>query len=130
MIKSMNVYIVDDASFIRIICRHHLTHAGFTIVGEAFEGLTAEEEIRALQPDCVIMDLALPGKNGAEIIRDLQDKYPQIAYVVVSALDEDMLLSMAPDVRYDSFIRKPFEAADLIAAVQRVASAREKKRHG
>lgn len=127
---SMKVYLVDDASFIRLICRYHLTRAGFEILGEAHEGHKAEEEIRALQPDCVIMDMALPGKNGMEIMRDVQQQFPQIQFIVVSALDKDIIDATANGVTYSSFLAKPFEGADLVAAVQAVKAATEKKRHG
>ena len=126
----MTVYIVDDASFIRLICRYHLTAAGFEIIGEAFDGLIAEQEIQALQPDCVIMDLALPNKNGADVIRDVQAKFPHIEFVVLSALDEDMLRATAPDLVYSDYIRKPFEAEELVGAVQRATAKAERKQHG
>ena len=126
----MKVFIVDDASFVRLICRYHLTGAGFQIVGEAFDGITAEREIQATQPDCVIMDLALPEKNGGEVMRDVQAKFPQIQFVVVSALDEEILKQTVPDVTYAEFLRKPFEATDLVDAVRRAISKTEHKHHG
>jgi two-component system chemotaxis response regulator CheY len=126
----MKVFIVDDASFVRLICRYHLSGAGFQIIGEAFDGLTAESEIQATQPDCVIMDLALPEKNGAEVMRDVQAKFPQIQFVVVSALDEEILKQTAPDVVYAEFVKKPFEAAELVDAVRRAIAKTEQKHHG
>lgn len=126
----MKVYIVDDASFIRLICRYHLSAAGYQIVGEAFDGNMAEQEIQALQPDCVLMDLALPGKSGGEVMRDVQARFPQIQFVVVSALDEDILKHTYPDVSYAEYVRKPFEANDLVEAVGRAISKTERKHHG
>ena len=126
----MKVFIVDDASFIRLICRYHLIAAGFDIIGEAFDGVTAEQEIQSLQPDCVIMDLALPGKSGGEVMRDVQAKFPHIQFVVVSALDEDILKATYPDVTYSDFVGKPFEASELVDAVRRAAVKTERKHHG
>jgi two-component system, chemotaxis family, chemotaxis protein CheY len=126
----MKVYIVDDTSFIRIICRYHLVKAGYQVVGEAHEGETAEVEIMAMQPDCVLMDLALPGKNGAEIMRVVQKVYPHIQFVVLSALDRDMLTSQYPDVYFSSYIRKPFEAQELLEAISTASLNMEKKKHG
>lgn len=128
--ETVKVYIVDDASFIRMICRYHLTKAGHQIIGESHEGDTALIEILAMQPDCVLVDLSLPQKSGAEIMMDVQQKYPQIQFIVVSALDEDILRTTAPDVGYASYIRKPFEAADLMAAVEKVEKSLERRKHG
>jgi len=127
----MKVFIVDDTSFIRIICRYHLQNEGFQVVGEAYDGAQAEQDICAAQPDCVIMDLALPSKNGAEVIRDVQAKFPHIAFVILSALDEDMLTATAPDIVYSSFVKKPFDASVLMAAVRdAIQNNVEKKAHG
>lgn len=113
-----------------MICRYHLTKAGHEIVGESHEGDTALIEILAMQPDCVLVDLSLPHKSGAEIMREVQMKYPQIQFIVVSALDEDILQTTAPDVGYSSYIRKPFEGSELIDAVSKVEKGMERKKHG
>lgn len=113
-----------------MICRYHLTRAGHEVIGESHEGDTALLEILAMQPDCVLVDLSLPNKSGAEIMREVQIKYPQIQFIVVSALDEDILRSTAPDVGYASYIRKPFEGSELMEAVAKVEKGMERKRHG
>lgn len=61
---------------------------------------------------------------------EVQQKYPQIQFIVVSALDEDILKSTAPDVGYSSYIRKPFEASDLLAAVEKVEKSLVRRKHG
>lgn len=126
----VKLYIVDDTSFIRIICRYHLANAGYDVIGEAYDGETAELEIMATQPDCVIMDLALPGKNGAEIMHNVQKVYPHIQFIVLSALDKDMMLVQYPEVQFSSYLGKPFEAKDLLDAVNEVSHSLEKLKHG
>ncbi len=128
--KGVKIYIVDDASFIRILCRYHLSKAGYTIIGESFEGDTALSEILASQPDCVIVDLALPLKSGAEIIKRVQEQYPHIQFVIITALDKDVLDMTEPDLGYSEYLCKPFEAADLIKAVKKVEKGLVRKDHG
>ena len=125
----MKIYIVDDASFIRILCRYHLTKAGYQIVGESHEGDTALVEILATQPDCVIVDLALPHKSGAEIIKEVQRQYPHIQFLIITALDKDILQLTEPNLSYAEYIRKPFEADSLLAAVQRIEKGSERKKY-
>ncbi len=128
--EGVKVYIVDDASFIRMICRYHLTKAGHEIIGESHDGLTALAEILALQPECVLVDLSLPGKSGAEIMREVQQKYPHIPFIVVSALDKDVLALTAPDVGYAAYIRKPFEGSELVQAVDSLQAEPMRRKHG
>lgn len=126
----MNVYIVDDASFIRILCRHYVQKAGYAVIGEAFDGQTALEEISAKQPDCVIMDLALPSVNGADIMKRINESYPHIQFVVISALDKNFCNLQLDDVKYVKFITKPFSAEQLVDALGFAAAKLEKQKHG
>jgi two-component system chemotaxis response regulator CheY len=128
--EKMKIYIVDDASFIRIICRYHLTKAGYEVIGEAHDGEVAMQEIQSLQPDCVIMDLALPNKNGTEIMRGLQDIFPQIHFLVITALDRDIFDQSSADIRVSGFLTKPFEGSELLDQVRRIEKQLEKVRHG
>lgn len=126
----MKIYIADDASFIRMISRYHVTKAGHEVVGETHDGETAIVEIVAIQPDCVLMDLSMPNKNGAEVIMEVSKNYPQIEFIIVSALDEDVLRSHYPDVGYAVYVKKPFEAEDLLKALKKIEKNQEKQKHG
>lgn len=127
---SVKIYIVDDASFIRMICRYHLTKAGHDIVGESHDGETALAEILAIQPECVLVDLSLPSKSGAEIMSEVQKKYPHIQFIVITALDKDIMALTAPDVGYAAYLRKPFEGADLVKAVESLQVVPGRRKYG
>lgn len=126
----MKVYIVDDTAFIRILCRYHLTNAGFEVVGETYDGAEAIQQIIALQPDCVIVDMALPSKNGVEVIHEVQAKFPHIQFIILSALDEDAIAYTNNSISYHRYIAKPFEGSDLVAAVREVEVKAKKDLHG
>jgi YesN/AraC family two-component response regulator len=126
----VKIYIVDDASFIRMICRYNLVKAGYQIIGESHEGDTALVEIMAMQPNCVLVDMALPNKSGAEIIKEVRASYPHIQFIVISALDEDFVKKMHPDLVYSGYVRKPFEAQDLLNCVKKIEQNAETRKHG
>jgi len=126
----MKIYVVDDASFIRIICRYHLTRAGYDLIGETHDGDIALQEIQTLQPDCVVMDLALPSRSGVDVMRELQDKFPQIHFLVITALDRDIFDQIGSDIRVSGFLTKPFEGEDLVHEVQRIEQQLGKDSHG
>ena len=61
------ILIVDDSYAIRSATRHFLeTQTGFTVCGEATDGIDAIEKTRHLTPDLIILDLAMPRMNGLE----------------------------------------------------------------
>lgn len=104
--------------------------AGYEVVGEAYDGQTALEEISAKQPDCVILDLALPSLNGVDIMKRVNESYPQIQFVVISALDKNFCGAQLTDTRHLKFITKPFSPEQIIEALQEAESGLEKQQHG
>ena len=126
----MRVFIVDDASFIRILCRHYVQKAGYEVCGESYDGAHALEEIRKTQPDCVIMDLTLPSLNGVEIMRKINAEYSHIRFIVVSSLDKNFCGTELEKVQYQDFLTKPFEPEDLKKALDYAAQHMEKLNHG
>jgi DNA-binding NarL/FixJ family response regulator len=65
------VLIVDDHPTFRRFARQLLEEAGFTVVGEAPDGLGAIEAARALRPEIVVLDVLLPDRSGLEIAVEL-----------------------------------------------------------
>ena len=66
------VLIADDESIIRegIKCLFDWESLGYTIAGEAANGETAYQQILALQPDIVLLDIRMPGMSGLDVIRE------------------------------------------------------------
>ncbi len=87
----MRVLIVDDhpvpREAIRALLELSLTPE-VECVGEALDGEGAVVKARDMQPDVVIMDVGLPGINGFEATRLIKEEMPEVAVVIVTALDE------------------------------------------
>lgn len=70
---SLRVLIVDDSAFMRASLRHIVGQApGFTVVGEAGDGIAALEAIRRLSPDIVTLDIDMPRLDGIGVLRDIR----------------------------------------------------------
>jgi two-component system nitrate/nitrite response regulator NarL len=76
--------IVDDHSSFRRFARKLLEAAGFDVVGDAEDGATAVEAVRALHPDVVLLDVLLPDMTGFDVARQLADE-PQRPLVVLTS---------------------------------------------
>jgi len=60
-----------------------------TLVGEAADGLEAVRLAGELSPDVVLMDLAMPGVDGIEAIRQIKARYPAVEIVILTTYDDD-----------------------------------------
>ncbi len=70
----MNILLVDDSEIVRMATRHFLeSQPGLAICGEAVDGADALEKARDLNPDLIILDMAMPRMNGLQAARALRD---------------------------------------------------------
>ncbi len=111
----MKVLIVDDSSFVILVCRQALEKSGYEVVGEAYDGVSAVEMAESSQPDFVIMDIALPRKNGFEATQMIQEILPKVKVLAVSAIDEDWVRDKAIESGCFDFLPKPFDTIALIS---------------
>jgi DNA-binding NarL/FixJ family response regulator len=88
-----SVFIVDDHAFFRAGMRSVLAEHDFPVVGEAPTGAAAIALIERRRPDVVVMDMKMPGMSGVEATRELVERVPGIAVLVVtvSAGEADVL---------------------------------------
>lgn len=119
---TVRVLVVDDEPAARIgMSRLVAATAGFSVVGEAGDGDAAVALITSLRPDLVLLDIAMPGCDGFEVIRKVGAQHMP-AVVFVTAHDEWALRAF--DVHALGYVLKPFEDARLRSALVRAAAAR------
>ena len=80
------VVVADDSGLMRRVLSHALSDAGFDVVGQAADGDEALALCRRLRPDAMTLDLAMPGRDGIGVLRELRRPgAPAIPVIVVSA---------------------------------------------
>lgn len=126
----MKVMIVDDSSFIQLVCKIALEKAGYTVVAEAYDGVEAVEKAERTQPDFVIMDIALPRKNGFEATMMIQELNPKIKVLAISAIDEDWVKEKAIQSGCFDFLAKPFETIQLVDILDHEKSSKGELKYG
>lgn len=116
----LTVMVVDDEPDVRLIARLVLTAADFE-VREVDSGEAALAELAAgRSPDVLLLDVRMPGIDGWEVLRRLRDD-PALEHLPVVVFTADMgARNEAPDLlrRGDVLITKPFQADELLRAVQ------------
>src|SRR5690349_13104634 len=103
-----SVLLVDDSPDVRNIVRTflELSAVGFTVCGEAANGLEAIKQAEVLKPDVVLMDLRMPVMNGIETATVLRRMLPKTQIVLLSNYTDEIGTSLASAVGIDLVIPK------------------------
>jgi CheY-like chemotaxis protein len=122
-VSPLTVMVVDDEPDVRLIARLVLSAAEFD-VREVDSGEAAVAELTAGDtPDVLLLDVRMPGIDGWEVLRQIRAD-PALAALPVVVFTADMTVrAEAPDELRggDVLITKPFQADDLLRAVQSAA---------
>lgn len=112
------ILIVDDCPGWRARVREILAaHPEWKIISEASDGQEAVQEASELQPDIVVLDIALPHLNGIEAAKMIMQKSPKSRIVFLALDDDSDIMRAALDVGQTTYVPKAKAATELCAAV-------------
>jgi DNA-binding NarL/FixJ family response regulator len=118
---SGQILIADDNEAVRRSLRSLLSsRPGWTICGEAVDGLDAVSKAIDLRPDVVLMDLSMPRMNGLEATRILRKELPQAKIVIVSQNDPAVVAPQVRDVGAATYIAKTDLSRSLFSTLDRL----------
>jgi DNA-binding NarL/FixJ family response regulator len=118
----IRVALVDDQALVRAGLARILSPAdGFDVVAEFADGASAAEELPALRPDVVLMDVRMPTLDGIAATAQLRASEEPLTVLVLTTFGEDEVLWGAIEAGAAGFVLKDCTAEDLIAAVRAVA---------
>lgn len=113
------ILIVDDIEEVRKIVRDFLEReSGFEVCGEAVDGLDAIQKAKDLDPDLIILDMAMPRMNGIEAAPILKKLLPQTPIVMLTSHDPAVLGYHAHAVGIDAVVKKDGDMSTLMASLQ------------
>jgi len=122
-VEPIRVLVVDDhAGFRAGLAALIATIDGLELVGEASNGLEAVQRAAGLQPDVVLMDLAMPELDGIAATRRIVDTSPHIAVLVLTMVEDDSSVFDALRAGARGYLLKGADRAELLRAVRAVAS--------
>jgi two-component system nitrate/nitrite response regulator NarL len=111
------VLLADDHPPLLAAIRRLLS-AEFDVVGEAADGVEAVRMARALQPDVVIMDLAMPPMGGIEAIRQIQAEPSGPAILALTVISDSSVRKAALEAGASGYVLKSQAGSDLIPAIR------------
>ncbi len=113
----MKALLIDDERLARNELRRLLAaFPAITIAGEAANAAQAREQIAALRPDLLFLDVQMPGETGMQLLESLEPPVPQVIFT--TAYDEFAV--KAVDLNALDYLLKPVDPARLAAAIERL----------
>ena len=118
-----HVLLVEDEDNITEAIRFLLTRDGWHVEAHA-DGGTAVQRIREREPDLLILDLMLPGRNGLDILRELrsEDRFATLPVLMLTARGQAQDRDLAEQAGVSRFMTKPFSNAEVLEAVRELAT--------
>ncbi|HQD40805.1 MAG: response regulator [Firmicutes bacterium] len=113
------VLIVDDAAFMRMMLKDILLRGGYQVVGEAENGQRAIELYKELKPDLVTMDITMPELDGISALKEIRAYDPDAVVIMCSAMGQQALVIDAIGAGAKDFIVKPFQPERVLEAVKK-----------
>jgi DNA-binding NarL/FixJ family response regulator len=119
--ESKTILIVDDHPMLRRgLAALIESESVLTVCGEAASCAAALEAIRTYSPDLVIVDLALDGGDGLDLIKAMKARHPEIPALVLSMYDEAVYAERALRAGARGYVTKQQLASTVLSAIHRL----------
>ena len=115
-----SILIVDDAAFMRMMIKDILSKNGYTVVGEAENGIKAIEKFKEVNPDLVTMDITMPEMDGIQAVKQIKAIDDSARIIMCSAMGQQAMVIESIQAGARDFIVKPFQAERVLEAVRKV----------
>lgn len=121
MNKPIRVLVVDDHAIVREgICALLARREDIEVVGEAADGNRAIDAVVRLDPDVVLMDIAMPGMNGLEATREIHARFPSTRILVLTQHENKEYILPLLHAGAAGYVTKDVRASELAEAIRSV----------
>lgn len=124
MEKKKRIIIVEDDAVLRDVLTEKLVKSGYE-VDSAEDGIVAMEKIHAVKPDCVLLDILMPRKNGIEVLEDMHadPELRDIPVIIISNSGQPVEIKRAQELGAREFLIKAvFDPNEVLQKVENVLS--------
>ncbi|MEM8672926.1 MAG: response regulator [Cyanobacteria bacterium P01_G01_bin.67] len=117
----IRVLLVDDQKMVRETLKISLEpEADIEVVGTANNGIAAIEQVEALQPHIVIMNMEMPGLDGASATKQITSRYSETKVLIHTSYDSDEYITKSLAMGAKGYLLKNIETQDLAGAIRNI----------
>jgi DNA-binding NarL/FixJ family response regulator len=121
-VKPIRVLLIDDHALVRAGIRALMgRHEGVEVVGEAAGGREALQLIEELQPDIVLLDIAMPGLSGLEVLTESTRRFPHVRIIILTVHEAGEYALQALSAGAAGYLPKSAASTELHEAIDTVA---------
>lgn len=121
----INVFIADDHAIVRRGLKQIVSDADdMVVIGEAENGGDALHQLRQCPPDVLILDIAMPGKSGVEVLKQIKQEIPKLPVLILSMYPEEQYAVRLIKAGAAGYLAKESAPELLVSAIRVVAKGR------
>lgn len=120
-----NVVVIDDDELTRMLIQRILEREFKYNIISFRNGLEGQEYLDGNNPDLVVLDLMLPGKNGFDILKDMRESenHKDTKVILVSAKSNSADIERGFELSADEYVTKPFQQQEFVVRVKKLMRA-------
>src|SRR5699024_1970015 len=115
-LMKLKILVVDDEKPIGDILKFNLEKEGYDVTC-AYDGNEAVKLAEEIEPDLILLDIMLPGKEGNEVCREVR-KTQSMPIIMLTAKDSEIDKVIGLELGADDYVTKPFSNRELLARVK------------
>ena len=97
------------------------------VVGVAFDGESGRELILGSAPHIILTDIRMPGIDGLQMVRDINERYPDAKVIVITGYDQFEYANRAIKLSVFDYILKPIDNSEVERSVRRAVETLKKQ---
>ena len=109
--------IADDSDAIRLVLKDILSIGKHEVVAEATNGDEAVDLFLQKSPDLLLLDLAMPKKDGLTVLKEIMEKNSAAKVVLITASDDQKIINQCLKIGAVSCISKPFDFNEVLKQI-------------
>lgn len=114
------VMITDDSDSIRMVLRDILDIGHHELVAEATNGFEAVEKFNETKPDLLLLDMAMPKKDGISALKEILDVNPDAKIIMITASDNINTMKECISSGALAYLLKPFNFEDVLKTIAKI----------
>jgi len=117
----IRILIADDHAIVRRGLKQILAEeSGMTVAGEAQNAQEVLDLVRKQAWDVVVLDIAMPGRGGLDVLKEIKPEYPQLPVLILSMHPEDQYAIRALKAGAAGYLTKESAPEELVKAIRKV----------